>query len=351
MVRNSAISRNVAIKVEMMRKATITRNAYAKCLCAAIWLLSASATRADPCQGSQAVGPELVCDQELTGFASLDLEPQIPNPITPKTNPGPEAKVAKPTPGIAIAPMAVQSIDNGVSMRSSIDSLRDYNAKLMTLKAYDAKAWAPANMPVPKAPVADKSPLDLWTKLDVQGTEGAGDAATRIGVGADYKLGRDMTVGMAAERGDVKPAGVSGTQAAGTQTYDKLDAHVRLKALSFLSIDGRTNLQSGNADYAAANGASEKKTLTVEPRLGKSFGLENGNSIEPFVSYKREIDVEKQMQDAIGHSTAATQSAGAGVTLSKPDNYALSFTTDVTGIEGSQSSSVNSKVQLKLPLP
>lgn len=218
-------------------------------------------------------------------------------------------------------PVTVNSTDAGVTMRTSLDDLHSDNAK--------------------------KSPLDVWTSVDVKGYDGQPDQGTRAGVGVDYNVSRAAKVGVSAERGGARTASSEATEA-----DTKASAYVTLQATPMLSLDARTEWQAGNAEFAAVSGVAEKSSVTLAPKLNHSFALDDGKTIEPYITYKREFDVSTTRPEALDAAAlAAERSAEAGVKYVSPDAYTLSVTTGVDGLGASQADrSVSSKFQLSVPI-
>lgn len=244
----------------------------------------------------------------------------------------------------APAPLAVQSSDDSVSARASLQTLRDYNSQKAKLKVEQAQRLAPDALVAPKTPIASKSAVDVWSSLNADGLNEA-TKSVRTGAGLDYKLVKNASVGVFAERSETIAPQVSG----GDQSEDKVAAYMAFKALPAVTIDTTTQWETVTAaDPAAGKQTEDKGSIIVAPRIGKSFALDNGQTIAPFVTVKREIDLAGK---TTGSNTAATDSAGAGVTFTKPDSYSLSVTTDVSAAGASDPASVNSRLQFKLPLP
>ena len=132
-------------------------------------------------------------------------------------------------------------------MRTSLATWRDYNVR-DAMKTIDTSTPAsPSDLVLPRAPALPKSPLDIWSSVDLQGYQGSGSESMRAGVGADYKINRATTVGVLAERGDAKErAGRAWSRTS------KMAAYVTLQAMPMLSLDARTEWQAGNADFAAS---------------------------------------------------------------------------------------------------
>jgi hypothetical protein len=136
----------------------------------------------------------------------------------------------------------------------------------------------------------------------------------------------------------------------GVAQDSKMAAYVTLQAAPMLTLDARTQWQAGNADFAAGAGAAEISTFSLAPRLNHSFALDGGKTIEPFVTYKREFDLSERGREFGEAGLIGTDSAGAGVTYTKPDSYSLSVTTAVEGLGATQPESLSSKFQLKVPI-
>jgi hypothetical protein len=268
------------------------------------------------------------CDD---GLPEIDLDAALAaHAATPKP-----AKSTDGTPWIAQSdknvPLTVNSSDAGVSLRTSLDDLRDFNTRKFT-----TETGTPA---LPKTP-GSKSPLDVWTSVDVNGYDGNRDQSTRTGLGVDYKLSRKALVGVSVERGDARSV------TAGTEEDSKASAYVTLQATPLLSLDARTEWQAGNAEFAAANGAAEKSAIILAPKINHSFALGDGKTIAPFVTYKREFDMSTGPEAL----NTPQRSAGAGVTYTDSDAYTLSVTTDVDAATAVTPESMSSKFQLSVPI-
>ena len=310
-------------------------------------LVSVSAVaRADDCVN--ATSTEAVPD-----FTACDVtEPQLDLDaiLTQHAEGATTAKISDGTPWIAegnkVAPLTVNSSDKGVSMRTSLATWRDYNVREAMRTIDTSTPASPSDLALPKAPAPPKSPLDVWSSVDLQGYQGSGDESMRAGVGADYKINRATTVGVLAERGDAKAA-----SRAGLEQDLKMAAYVTLQAVPMVTLDARTEWQAGNADFAATTGAAEMSTFTLAPRINHSFALDGGKTIEPFVTYKRQFDLSEQGRETGVAGLATTDSAGAGLTFTNPNAYSLSVTTDVEGLNHQTAAeSLNSKFQLKIPI-
>ncbi len=245
-------------------------------------------------------------------------------------------------------PAKFNSSDSGVSVRTSLGTVRDYNARTASPAIQQPEFGAPptTNFDMPKAPVAPKSKVDVWTNLDVNGYEGSRDQSTRAGVGADYKFSKVTTVGVSIERGDARSASVTGTE-----EDQKASAYLSMQATPLLSFDARTEWQAGNNEFATSTGAAEHGALILAPKINHSFKLDSGTTVSPYLTYQRQFDVSSSRKDGTGAAADVTQSAGAGVTYTKQDAYSLSLSADVDNFGATEDTqSVSSKFQLNVPL-
>lgn len=269
------------------------------------------------------------CDSDLP---QIDLDAALADHAA--TKPATSANMA--TPWIAQrdkgVPLTVNSSGSGVSVRTSLDDLRSFNTRNFAVDATGAPA-----LPKTSAP---NLPVDVWTSVDVNGYQGDRDQSTRTGLGVDYKLSRSAVVGVAVERGDAR------STTAATQEDSKASAYVTLQATPLLSLDARTEWQAGNAEFAAANGAAEKSSIILEPKINHSFALGDGKTISPFLTYKREFDMSTGPEIL----NTPERSAGAGVTYKDADAYTLSVTTDVDAATATTPQSVSSKFKLSVPI-
>ncbi|MBS0233500.1 MAG: hypothetical protein JSR99_08430 [Proteobacteria bacterium] len=244
-------------------------------------------------------------------------------------------------------PATFSTSDSGVSVRTSLGTWRDYNAKSASATVAQPEFGSAVNsFDLPKAPVAAKTPIDVWSNLDVNGFDGSRDQSTRAGVGADYTLNKAAVVGVSVEHGDARSALVPGIE-----QDQKASAYMTLQATPLLSLDARTEWQSGNAEFAEASGAAERGAFLLAPKLNKSFQLDDGTTLSPFLTYQREFDLSASHRDGVDPTLDAMQSAGAGITYSKPDSYSLSVTADVDNFGGAEDQkSLSSRFQLSVPL-
>lgn len=271
------------------------------------------------------------CESDLP---QIDLEAALADHAAAK----PAASAGSAMPWIAQqdkgVPLTVNSSNSNVSLRTSLDDLRNFNTRSFAIDSGAAGALALPKTATPNLPV------DVWSSVDVNGYQGDRDQSTRTGLGVDYKLSRSAVMGVSVERGDARSA------TAATEQDSKASAYVTLQATPLISLDARTQWQAGNAEFAAANGAAEKSAVILAPKIDHSFALGDGKTISPFVTYKREFD----MSTGAGGLTAPERSAGAGITYKDSDAYTLSVTTDVDAATSTAPQSVNSKFKLSVPI-
>ncbi|MFT3730757.1 MAG: hypothetical protein QM780_04915 [Hyphomicrobium sp.] len=307
---------------------------------AALWSIP-SAVRAEDCVDVQSTSP--VPDFQPCEMLEPDLDPADLNSIileSSASKPKKAATASDAIPWIATnpqdVPAAFSTSDTGVSVKTSLGTLRDYNARSAS-PVVEQPAFGPApktDFTMPQAPVAPKTPLDVWTSIDVNGYDGSRDQSTRTGVGADYKFNKMTTLGVSIERGDSRSATVTAVE-----EDQKASAYVTLQATPLLSLDARTEWQAGNEAFAESSGAAEKGAFILAPKINKSFKMDDGTTLSPFVTYQREFDVSASRKDSVDTSLDATQSAGAGVTYTKPDAYSLSVSADVDNFGATEQSS------------
>jgi len=279
----------------------------------------------------------------------------------------------------ATAPVATKPSDTGVSLQSSLTHLGSFEAQALQRKIDEAKAMAPAGLVMPKAPVARQTPLDVWTTLDVEGTDSSVVQSKRGSVGADYKFAPKTVVGVAVDYAERSASDVAITEEDRTTS-----AYFKMKPVTGLTLDARASwaettgtvaqenvdsmqegvsasvkgdwnygrvkfapsvsIAHGVEDATESGAAIEKNVVTVAPRIERPIPLENRQTLSPFVQFKQEIDV-----GSVGLEGGPAHGAGAGATLAKPDSYSLSVSTDVEETAAGDRN-VKSQLQLKLPL-
>lgn len=252
-------------------------------------------------------------------------------------------RATAPAPGNTTpVPITVNKTNNGVSVRTGLSTLREYNAKTIKQKIDGAKGKAPANLKLPKTPTAIKTPLDVWTKFDAESNANNATNTLRTTLGADYKLLDNATAGISAQQSETEgPLG-----GAPIPTDRNYSAYMNLKASSLLSVDAKTQWQRREGDAFSGISAREKNSFSLAPKIEKEFDLGDGLAVTPYATIKHQLDI-----NVLDGSEQISNSAGGGVTLSKPDTYSVTVSTDVQESSTSADPTVKSRVQLKVPLP
>lgn len=272
------------------------------------------------------------------------------------------------------SPVAVTPTDANVSLRTSASQWGSFANSDVAKKIEGAKAMAPADFKFPSLPPVINPKLDVWTSLDVQNIESAATPrTTRGGVGADYKVTRDTLVGVSLEADEARASDVTAAQDAYTVstyfavrpiptttfdakaawgensttygdraiggTHSAVSARVRSDWMfSHIKVSPTVGVAHGTESGAEH---VDKSTFTVEPRVSRPFALDNGQSLEPFLTYRNESAFD-------GDAVSAT--IGGGVTLAKPDVYSLSVTTHVEETLAAEQPNVEGRFQLNLPI-
>lgn len=273
--------------------------------------------------------PELDLTVPANGAAAL--------PANPKNKP---AKLPDDTVISAPLPVEITPTETGAQARASLQGLRNFQSQKQARKVQEVNAAMGGTLAVPKPAAAPPGPLDLWTRLDAQGFDAADTRTVKSGAGLDYRVIKNASVGVAAERAE----SVAGSSTATASADETVSAYVAFRALPAVTIDARSNWTRAETSDQLSAGANEKTSLAVAPRFSKSYALEGGETLVPYLELKREIDLNATS------APGAANSAAAGVTFAKPESYSVSVSADVSSADPKEVPSVSSKVQLKLPL-
>lgn len=313
-------------------------------------LVAAAATAlADDCPDVQTTSDLTVLQPCDDGYgAELDLS----TPTSALSQPAKPAPKSDGIPWIATdtndIPATFNTTDTSVSVRTSLGTLRDFNNRSATV-TLEQPAFGEAVKPdfaLPSAPVERKTPLDVWTNVDVSGYNGSPDQSTRTGLGADYNFNKATKVGISIERGDARNFGTPGVV-----QDQKASAYVTLQATPLLSLDARTQWQTGNAGFAESTGADARSSFILAPKINHDFKLDDGSKVSPYLSYQREFDFSTPHTGSVDSSFDATQSVGAGVTYTDSSAYSLSVSAGVDNFGvADEAQSLSSKLQLNVPL-
>ena len=241
-------------------------------------------------------------------------------------------------------PFAVTPSGDGVSVRTGISTLNDYNAKVLSNKIERAKARAAPNTKLPDARPAQKPALDVWSSITAHNQAVSDGQAVRASVGADYTISPYATTGIVAERAD---RGMTPGATTVTSGDEKLSAYVNFKATPVLSVDAKSEWQRTETFDISGDTLTEKSIVSIAPKLNKKFDLKNGQTIEPYATVRHELDLNTTAVDA----PSRQNSVGAGVTFATPESYSMTLSTDLEGIGAASGANTNTKLQFKMPLP
>lgn len=260
----------------------------------------------------------------------------------------------------------------------------DFDEAALTKKLEEAglaSAQPSASLAPPK-PSVGATGIGTWSKLE---TERLGEnSSTRSGVGVNYKPSRTATVGMAVESEENK---VDATLTEQT----KLAATLGLKPSPLINFEasakwanqstshlvtwGAPNAQSElsaslNGDWLlgafkfapsvtvahatevglpdAAN--ASKGTIVVAPTISRPVALDHAQALEPFLTYKQELDISAPApHTGLAVKADAVRSAGGGIKLEERGTYSLSVTTDIENLDAERHS-LRSEFRLNVPL-
>jgi len=271
-------------------------------------------------------------------------------------------------------------------------SLRHWSAfadNLLAQRIEEAKRAVPGGLILPKPAAPAATGFDVWSSLDRRGSETDPNRMLAGNVGADYKITRDtvlgvsvgmreqelaatstdvdhsvaayfafkptsaLTVGLKAEHADSAGA-IAGQNLVSSQ--DVLSARLA-GAMSFGAIKFSPELSvahgSEEGRTAGREIGTEKTSIKIAPRVSRPIPIATGQQLEPFVSYTNKMDLGSAAPAtgvAAPAATSSTQSIGGGVTLSRPDTYALSLSTDVERHSEAERAELKSRMQLSIPL-
>lgn len=306
---------------------------------------------ADDCRAQQrdnhTIDPTIACEEPGID-AAPDLSFDVPD-AKPAIRAAPlpaEIDSDKASPAAPL-PFAFDANDASISAKASLSSLKDYHSKLTAKKIGGAKAVngslnvtpynVTPNVVTPGDATTQPAPLDIWSALQVLQPDASGATRLTTSTGIDYNISGNAKVGVAAERVET-----SGPGARHSGSEDKISAYAAFKALPELTVDTKAQWTPAVQNGRAA--AAGKGTVTVAPRIGHTFEVDKGHTIQPFVTLSREFDF------AESGAADGSSAAGAGVTVAKPGSYSLSVTTDVSNGNSADPAALKSGFELKLPI-
>jgi hypothetical protein len=240
-------------------------------------------------------------------------------------------------------PMAVNPADTGVSVRTSIGQWRDFNTQMLARRIDEAQSLKPPTVVMPKAPIVPVSPLELWSKVDLQGLSADTATAIKTGVGADYKVSKQTVVGLSVEHADTGAVGKTGLQ------DDRIAAHVTYQPTSVFSVEAKSLWGTATVPGVSGVARTDNNSIIVAPRLKYPI-VSDGQTFEPFVTVREELSRSAGLEVMPDASRKNTLSAGTGITISRPDKYSMSVTADVESIGTVEPGNMKSRFQLSVPL-
>jgi hypothetical protein len=240
--------------------------------------------------------------------------------------------------GIAITPpVSVVPSDTGIAAMTSLSAWRDYNARNLAQKT--EQLAAPSLMTMPRPPQTSL-PLDVWTRVSVDGLGDSSNQSTNVVAGAEYKVSPKSTFGIATLLTDSAPD--SGSASVPGEAFT---AYANLQVLPGLTVKAESNPGQNPANGFAEAGA-DQPVLAITPRFSHTFSLEGGQRIQPFVVLKNTFDHE------VSIDAGSVSSAGAGFVIDAPSSYSFSISTTVEPTGHSDGGpAAGGRMQLTIPMP
>jgi hypothetical protein len=240
--------------------------------------------------------------------------------------------------GIALTPpVSVVPSDTGIAAMTSLSAWRDYNARNLAQKT--EQITAPALMTMPRPPQTSL-PLDVWTRVSVDGLADSSNQSANIVAGAEYKVSRQSTVGIATLLTDSAPD--SGSASVPSEAFT---AYANLQVLPGLTVKAESNPGQNPSNGFAEAGAGQT-VLAITPKLSHTFSLEGGQRIQPFVMLKNTFEHE------VSIDAGSVSSAGAGFVIDAPSSYSFSMSTTVEPAGHSDGGpAAEGRMQLTIPMP
>ena len=249
------------------------------------------------------------------------------------------------------SPLVVTPKGDDAVLKLSLDQWNSYLDRREQQKIETAKEFAPEGLQLPKGKVASEEPLNIWSTTEVKGLAidpaGQGHATA---LGAAWKLGRDLKMGIGTERHEdqdqEKFINKAGLQARLNFNDWKLIPQATIIDEQSTNRSGATN-DTTAPDGSVASTASTR--IELAPEIRRPMKLENGGVLEPFVNFTSQIGLDSSVvEKATGDNTI--DKVGVGINLSQPDQYKLEATADFDGLGENENQEVNSRVKLTVPL-
>ncbi len=240
--------------------------------------------------------------------------------------------------GIALSPpVSIVPSDTGIAAMTSLSAWRDYNARSLAQKTEQIAAAPALTMP---RPPQTSLPLDVWTRVLVDGLADGSNQSTNVTAGVEYKVNQQSTFGMAARLTDSAVDTVSATLPSETFT-----AYANLQVLPGLTVKAESKPGQNPANGFAEAGA-DQPVLAITPKLSHTFSLEGGQRIQPF------LVLQNTFEHDVSIDAGSVSSAGAGFVIDAPSSYSFSISTTVEPAGPSDGGpAAEGRMRLTIPMP
>ncbi|RIA54988.1 autotransporter outer membrane beta-barrel domain-containing protein [Dichotomicrobium thermohalophilum] len=293
-------------------------------------------------------------------------------------------------------PLFLAPQGTAVELRTSLSQWGAYFAREDAEKIEKVQGSVPEGTDLPDPATAASKKVDVWSSTKI---EGIAPGSSRQGVishfGADYTVSEDFLVGASVEFEDLEQqTGIlGGATAAGTaymigpyvaqRLTENLVFDARLawgesddlvdpdgvasrfaaeRRLAKARLKGDFDLAGWQVSSSAAfihatevpegfgQGVTTNK-LSLGPEMRRSFQLENGSVIEPFLHYRSTAELEPVEGLSELDALAVNGALGGGVNVTMPDEYRIQATTQFESVDAQTDPNVTGRVQLTVPLP
>lgn len=291
-------------------------------------------------------------------------------------------------------PVFVAPAGTAVEMRTSVSKWGAYFAREDMEKVQKVEDFVPEGMALPEPAGPASKKIDVWTSTKV---EGLAPGSSRHGLishlGADYAFSNDFLVGASVEFEDLEQS-AGATAAAGTaymigpylarRLTDDLVFDARLawgestdvveaegiasrfgteRRLAKARLEGDFELAGWQVSSSAAfihatevpedgfgQGVTTNK-FTLGPEMRRSFQLEDGPVIEPFLHYRNTAALDAVESWSKLDALAFEGTLGGGVNVTMPDSYKVQATTEIESGDTPTNPNVSGRVQVTIPIP
>ncbi len=284
-----------------------------------------------------------------------------------------------------------------VELRTSLSKWGAYFARQDADKIEKVEDFLAEEVELPAPASARSKKLDVWGSTKIAGfAPGSSRHGFVSHFGADYTVSGDFLVGASVEFEELEqysdlPAGATAAGAAfmvgpymARRLADHLVFDARLawgestdrvavgevanrfvteRTLAKARLEGDFELFDWQVSSSAAfihaaevpevgpaSGVVTNK-ITLGPALRRSFHLEDGHVIEPFLHYHNSADLDAVDGGDGLDSLAFEGGLGGGVTVVAPDDYKLQATTAINSLDTDADPNVTGRVQITVPLP